>query len=127
MMEGIYLPHITVEYTNNIQNEINISEILQGLNDSLISHKDLFSAKGIRSRAIKLTDYKVGDGLSNDAFIHVSLKVATGRTAAAKELVLGNLFKTLESHVKGALTKKDIALSLEISELNNDGNLYKQL
>ena len=120
------MPHITVEYTNNIQNEVNISELLQGINDSLISHTDLFSAKGIRSRAIKLTDYKVGNGLSNDAFIHVTLKISTGRTEAAKERVLEHLFNALESHIKEARTKNDIALSLEVSELDHDGNLYKQ-
>ena len=121
------MPHIIVEYTDNIHNDLNINEILQGINDSLISHKDLFSANGIRSRAVKLTNYKVGTGLNNDAFIHVTVKIASGRTKEAKETVLEQLFKTLETYVEQVPTDKKLSLSLELSELNSNGDLYKQI
>lgn len=121
------MPHCTVEYTNNIENQLNIKEILQDINDSLISHEGLFSANGIRSRAVMLTDYKIGDGQGNNAFIHVSVKIAAGRTAEAKQAVQEHLFSTLKKSVGKIETDKKIALSLELSELNSDGNFYSQI
>lgn len=121
------MPHCTVEYTNNIENQLNINEILQGINDSLISHDGVFSANGIRSRAIMLNDYKIGEGTGNDAFIHVSVKIAKGRTPEIKEIVQSHLFDTLTRLVQEIDTDKPIALSLELSELNNDEKLYSQI
>lgn len=121
------MPHCTVEYTNNIENQLNINEILQGINDSLISHDGVFSANGIRSRAIMLNDYKVGEGTGSDAFIHVTVQIAMGRSSETKEIVQNHLFGTLTRLVKEIDTDKKIALSLQLSELNSDGKLYNQI
>lgn len=121
------MPHCTVEYTDNIENQINIKEVLQALNYSLLSHEGLFSANGIRSRAFMLTDYTIGEGLGNNAFIHVSVKIAAGRTAEMKKTVHEHLFKTLKKSVDQIDTDKEIALSLQLSELNQDGHLYSQI
>lgn len=120
------MPHITVEYTANIPNEANINDLLIKANQSLISHKDTFSPNGIRSRAIKLTNYVIGDGANDGAFVHVTLQIASGRTAEVRKAVLDHLFTTIESHFEEMLADKHIALSLHISELNGDGNMYKQ-
>lgn len=117
------LPHMTVEYTKNIQNEVNMNELLKKLNESLISHEGLFSPQGIRSRANKLTDFLVGDGTNDDAFVHVTLKIAPGRTEEAKQNVLDHLFNTLEKHFE---EDEHITLSLEFSELSTGKSMYRQ-
>lgn len=120
------MPHITVAYTANIPNEANINELLIKANQSLISHGDTFSPNGIRSRAIKLNNYVIGEGTNDGAFVHVTLQIATGRTEEMKKAVLDHLFTTIESHFKELLANKHITLSLHLSELNGDGNMYKQ-
>jgi len=120
------MPHITVEYTANIPNEANIDELLIKANQSLISHGDTFSPDGIRSRAIKLNNYVVGDGTNDGAFVHVTLQIASGRTEEIRKAVLDHLFTTIESHFEELMVNKDITLSLQLSELDGDGNMYKQ-
>lgn len=120
------MPHLTVEYTDNIKNEINPNLLLKKMNESLLSHDGLFTAQGIRSRALQLTDYVVGYGDQNDAFIHTTLKIAPGRTEEAKKKVFDDLFRTIDEYLKEAAIDKQITISLEFSELNTGGSMYHQ-
>src|SRR5690625_1441568 len=96
------------------------------MNTSLISHEVLFTPQSIRSRAIELTDYLVGHGDNNDAFIHTTLKIAPGRTEEAKKKVFDDLFRTIDEYLKEAAIDKQITISLEFSELNTGGSMYHQ-
>lgn len=126
-MEGsIEMPHMTLEYTGNIANEINTNDLLKKMNASLISHEGLFSPQGIRSRAIKLTDYLVGDGSSNDGFVHVNLKIAPGRTEEAKKNVFDHLFQVIEDYFEAVLANHHVTISLEFLELDTGGSMYRQ-
>src|SRR5699024_10717570 len=122
----IILPHMTVEYTANIKDEINAHQLLKKMNESLLSHEGLFTPQGIRSRAIQLTDYLVGHGDNTNAFVHVTLKIAPGRTEEAKKKVFDDLFQTIEEHFNDASKDKQITISLEFLELSTGGSMYHQ-
>lgn len=126
-MKGrLTMPHMTLEYTENIESEINVNDLLKKMNASLISHEGLFSPQGIRSRAIKLTDYLVGDGTNNDAFVHVTLKIASGRTKEAKKNVFDHLFQVMQDYFDGVSSDNHVTISLEFSELDTGGSMYHQ-
>lgn len=120
------MPHITIEYSENIENEVNINELLKKANNSLLSHGDLFSAKGIRSRGYKVADYIIGKGTTDDAFVHINLKIAPGRSEEAKKNVFEHLFQVTEKHFGTSLEDKNITISLEFSELSTGGSMYLQ-
>lgn len=120
------MPHVTVEYTDNIQTEANIGEFLKRINESLISEGDAFSPGAIRSRAVKLTEYFVADGTDdNDAFVHVTMKIAPGRTTEVKKLACDHLFEMMQAHFNGLYEDRYLALSLELFEFG-EGGTYKQ-
>ncbi|HEY4552805.1 MAG TPA: 5-carboxymethyl-2-hydroxymuconate isomerase, partial [Bacillaceae bacterium] len=56
------MPHIIVEYTDNIKKEARIASLLEKINRSLLENDGLFPIGGIRSRAIELNDYFIADG-----------------------------------------------------------------
>jgi len=120
------MPHMTVEYTENIASEINTNDLLTKMNKSLISHEGLFTPQGIRSRAIQLTDYLVGHGDNNNAFVHTTLKIAPGRTEEAKRKVFDDLFATIEEYFNEVSADKQVTISLEFSELSTGGSMYHQ-
>lgn len=120
------MPHCTIEYTANIENQLNTQVMLQKVTDSLVSHQGEFNAEGIRSRAIMLTDYKIGHGTNQDAFIHVSLEIATGRSPELKQTIQDHLFTTLKDYVDHLNISPNPTLSLHLTELNDSGNLYSQ-
>lgn len=120
------MPHVTVEYTDNIQNEANIEEFLKKINVSLISEGDAFSPGAIRTRAIKLTEYFVADGTGkDDAFVHVTMKIAPGRTTEVKKAACDHLFEMMQEHFNKRFADRYLALSLELFEFG-EGGTYKQ-
>src|SRR5690625_7268411 len=112
------MPHMTVEYTENIASEINTNDLLTKMNKSLVSHEGLVTPQGIRSRAIQLTDYLVGHGDRENAFVHVTLKIAPGRTEGAKKKVFDDLCQTIEEHFNDVSEAKQITISREVSVLS---------
>ncbi|MEN2466187.1 5-carboxymethyl-2-hydroxymuconate Delta-isomerase [Ornithinibacillus sp. JPR2-1] len=109
------MPHITVEYTDNLKQAGNMKELLQRINEILIDEG--FPIGGIRSRAVALKDYVIADGTAeDDSFIHVTLKIGPGRTEEVKKVTCDRIFALLENHFEKQFATRYIALSLELVE-----------
>lgn len=118
------MPHIIVEYTDNLKTDGHIPELLQKINNVLIDRSHIFPIGGIRSRAIELHDYRIADGTWDDAFVHVTLKIGAGRKEAEKKEVCEVLFDTIKAHFADLFTQRYLALSMELIEFNQEGT-YK--
>jgi 5-carboxymethyl-2-hydroxymuconate isomerase len=118
------MPHIVVEYTDNIRDDARMPALLKTLNDTLIAQGDAFPIGGIRSRAIALHDYRVADGSEDDAFVHVTLKIGAGRSDAVKQAACDALFDALKAHFAELYARRYLALSMELSEFSEAGT-YK--
>lgn len=119
------MPHFIIEYTDNIKAEADISALLKKINESLISHGDVFPIGGIRSRAIELHDYYVADGSEDDAFVHAVFKIGAGRPETVTKVVCDELFDVMKSHFAQLFNKRYLALSMEFVEFS-EGGTYKQ-
>jgi len=119
------MPHIIVEYTDNLKAETDISLLLQSLNNVLIARSPVFPIGGIRSRAVELHDYCVADGTVDDAFVHVTFKMGAGRSNEAKDEVSKALFDVVTNHFSEIFNKRSLALSLELVEFSEAGT-HKQ-
>lgn len=118
------MPHIIVEYTDNIKNDANIPNLLEKINGVLIARSPLFPTGGIRSRAIELQDYRVADGKEDDAFVHLTLKIAAGRSEEDKKAVCDELFEMIKDHFAELFAERFLALSMELIEFSEAGT-YK--
>ncbi|WHY79406.1 5-carboxymethyl-2-hydroxymuconate Delta-isomerase [Neobacillus sp. WH10] len=118
------MPHIILEYTDNIKTEANISSLLKKLNMVLISKSNIFPIGGIRSRAILLHDYCVADGTVDDAFVHVMLKIGAGRSEKDKKETCDELFEVIKGHFAELFAQRYLALSVELVEFSEAGT-YK--
>ena len=119
------MPHFIIEYTDNIKEEANIPVLLEKVNKVLISKGDLFPIGGIRSRAIELKDYRIADGLEDDAFVHAALKIGAGRSNEEKQSTCEEIFETVKTHFSELYEKRYLALSMELVEFSEAGT-YKQ-
>lgn len=113
------MPHLIIEYTTNLKEEADIPALLKKVNDSLLSHSDIIPIGGLRTRAIELVDYCVADGTEDDAFVHATLKLGSGRTEEDKKVLCDDLFLTIKDHFADIYKKRYLALSLELHELTN--------
>ena len=121
------MPHIIVEYTDNIKSDANIYNLLKKLNQVLVSKPDVFPIGGIRSRAIELNDYVVADGSENDAFVHITLKIGGGRTEEQKKETLDELFEVAKSHLQSLFEQRYLALSLDWYEFSNKTYIHTNI
>ncbi|HET7627631.1 MAG TPA: 5-carboxymethyl-2-hydroxymuconate isomerase, partial [Bacillales bacterium] len=53
------MPHLVVEYTDNLNPEADIPGLLKKFHEVLLARSDHFPTGGLRSRAIELHDYRV--------------------------------------------------------------------
>ncbi|MGE6376517.1 5-carboxymethyl-2-hydroxymuconate Delta-isomerase [Peribacillus muralis] len=119
------MPHIIIEYTDNIKEDILVEQLLKKMNDVLISYPSIFPIGGIRSRAIELKHYRVADGSEDDAFVHAMLKIGAGRNERDKTNVCDLLFAAMEAHFEMLFSKRYLALSLELVEFSESGTYKK--
>ncbi|WP_026677606.1 5-carboxymethyl-2-hydroxymuconate Delta-isomerase [Fictibacillus gelatini] len=118
------MPHIIVEYTDNIKEEADIPGLLEKINGVLIARGDIFPIGGIRSRALELRDYRVADGSEDDAFVHVTLKIGAGRAEEVKKATCDELFEEVKAHFADLFSRRYLALSMELVEFSEAGT-YK--
>ncbi|MFC5590695.1 5-carboxymethyl-2-hydroxymuconate Delta-isomerase [Sporosarcina soli] len=119
------MPHIIVEYTDNLRDEGNIPVLLKNVNKVLIERSHIFPIGGIRSRAIELQHYCVADGSEDDAFIHVTLKIGAGRSPEDKKEACDALFQEITDHFAELFDKRYLALSMELIEFSEAGTYKK--
>lgn len=119
------MPHLIYEYTDNLGAEADIPGLLKKSNQVLIDQGGVYPTGGIRSRAIRLTDYCVADGTVDDAFVHATLKIGAGRSEEAKKKTGDDLFKMITEHFAAIFEKRTLALSLEIVEFSEAGTWKK--
>jgi 5-carboxymethyl-2-hydroxymuconate isomerase len=118
------MPHVVVEYTDNLRAEADIPRLLKTINDTLIAQGGVFPIAGIRSRANALTDYRMADGAADYAFVHVTLKIGAGREPALKKKACDELFEAIKQHFAPIYEKRYLALSMEFAEFD-EGGTYK--
>ena len=118
------MPHIIIEYTANLASEARLPVLLKTVNEVLIAQAGVFPTGGIRSRAIRLDDYRMADGAADDAFVHVTLKIGSGRSDAVKKQTCDALFEAIKAHFAELYATRYLALSMELSEFSETGS-YK--
>lgn len=119
------MPHFIIEYTDNIKDDIQIDDLLKKVNEVLISYSSIFPVGGIRSRAIELKHYLIADGTEDDAFVHATLKIGSGRQENDKREVCDKLFDVIQSHFANLFSKRYLALSMELAEFSEFGTYKK--
>ena len=115
------MPHLVFEYTDNIAAEADIPGLLRKANESLIAQGGVLPVGGIRSRAVRLTEYCVADGSADDAFVHATLKIGAGRSVEVRKKIGDDLFAVMKEHLAALYARRYLALSLEIAEFDEGG------
>ncbi|MAC91934.1 MAG: 5-carboxymethyl-2-hydroxymuconate isomerase [Woeseiaceae bacterium] len=114
------MPHLTIEYSKNIESNIEINDLVQAMHNSAASI-DALPIGGLRTRAVARKYFLVADGHSSNTFVNVVLRIAPGRSDSIKKEAGERLFLTLKKFFSEFSDSNPVALSFEIQEL--DANL----
>ncbi|MGO3739987.1 MAG: 5-carboxymethyl-2-hydroxymuconate Delta-isomerase [Marinomonas foliarum] len=106
------MPHCIVEYSQNLEQEVPPADLLEAVKEACIT-STLFSVEDIKLRSFPYKSFLTAG--REDAFVHVILRVLSGRTVEQR--------KQLSHLVLEALTQfslKDVSFSVEVCEMESD-------
>lgn len=108
------MPHLTLEYTDNI--EVDVQPLLARLHEELVA-TGAINLKGIKSRAIKHTQYRIADGNPDYAFVHVGLLIREGRPIPVQKEATRRVMKVLKETFGTLFEKRKLSLTVDLKEM----------
>lgn len=110
------MPHIVIEYSDNLKQQIKESGITKAVHQTVLD-SGLFSPESVKARSVSYSDFVLPEGSEN--FAHIMIALFAGRTAGQK----ANLSNTVFNTARQKLPDCD-KLSVEIRDV--DGDSYRK-
>jgi 5-carboxymethyl-2-hydroxymuconate isomerase len=114
---GPRLPHVLVEYSSNLDGQLDFPRFLTALRDTALS-TGVFPLGGIRVRAYRADHYVVADGHPDNAFVHVMLRVGHGRDIETRKRACDAIFATACDQLAAVYGRTPLGISLEMQEVD---------
>ena len=108
------MPHLTLEYTDNL--EFDVQTLLVRLHEELVA-TGAVNLKGIKSRAICHSDYRIADGNPDYAFVHIGLLIREGRPIALQQDAAQRMMTVLKDVLGKRFENGYLSLSVDIEEM----------
>lgn len=110
------MPHLRLEYTGNIEQEVDFDHLLASLHSILASVAGV-SVDNCKSRAIRLDAYRAGSGGEDQAFVHLSVRMFEGRPLEVRQEVGRQALGALETAYAPSLASLDLQITVEVAEI----------
>lgn len=110
------MPHLTLEYSDNI--EVDVQSLLARLHEEVVA-TGAINLKGIKSRAIKHTQYRIADGDADYAFVHVGLLIREGRPIEVQKEATQRVMKVLKETFGHLFEKRKLSLTVDLKEMRD--------
>ena len=108
------MPHLTLEYTANLHFEV--QSLLQRLHAELVA-SGAVNLKGLKSRAVRHSDYWIADGNGDYAFAHVGLLIREGRSPEVQQDIVQRMMAVLKEVLGDRFENGYPSLSVDIKEM----------
>jgi len=118
------MPQIFIDYSDNIQ-DLDKNKLMLGLNHALFDTGLIENELDIKTRIKEVSDYLIGFGNQNQAFIFVRLQGLSGRTNEQKDRMTENLSQFLQSFLDYSAKGLNIQLCVEFVEMPKE--IYKKV
>ncbi|OWV98042.1 5-carboxymethyl-2-hydroxymuconate Delta-isomerase [Rhizobium sp. R693] len=113
------MPHLTVEYSANLDDRADIGALCRSLLKAVLS-TELFEIGAVRVRAIRCEQYAIADQLPENAFVDLNFRIGTGRSLEDKKRAGEAIFAAAAEALAPLFASPHFALSLEIREIGPD-------
>lgn len=111
------MPHLTIEYSANLQAPTDIAGLCRSLHAAILA-TGLFEVGAVRVRAVACADYAVADLLGENGFADLRLRIGAGRSDADKTRVGEAVFAAAVAHFAPLFATPHFALTLDIVEID---------
>ena len=112
------MAHFIYEYSANLPAaELDLPGLMAKMHDAAAA-SGVFPLAGLRSRAIRCEEFRVGDGNPDHGFLNLSMKVGRGRDIDTRMKIGRVLFDILIEHLQPLFASRGLAVSFEMRELD---------
>lgn len=111
------MPHIIVEYSANIEDEIGLDRLFERVSDVAVD-TGVFELKGIRVRGERRDHYRISDADPLNGFVHTVLRVGHGRAEDQLHAAGERIYAVICDHLQGLFDSRPLNISMEIQEIH---------
>jgi 5-carboxymethyl-2-hydroxymuconate isomerase len=108
------MPHLTLEYSDNI--EFEVQPLLKRLHEELAA-TGAINLKGLKSRALRRTQYRIADGYEGYAFVHLNILLRGGRDIETRQEIARRAMAVLEDTFGHYFDGGYFSLSVDMKEM----------
>ncbi len=121
------MPHVVVQYTPNLEPEVDMAALCRELAAVLVAQKDetgkpIFPTGGTRVLAYPAAHYAVADGQGDYGFCYINVRIAVGRSDAMKKIAGDALLERAIAHFSSEFEKRRVGVTIQIDE--SPGQVY---
>jgi 5-carboxymethyl-2-hydroxymuconate isomerase len=113
------MPQITLEYSGNLAGAIDTGGALRDLHAALID-TGRFEPDAIKSRAVPVAEFLVGEGGAGKAFVDLRIRILSGREEELKAEIGRRALEVLDEHCRGGGAAGSCQLCVEIVDMRQD-------
>ncbi|MBT5435399.1 MAG: hypothetical protein P8Q36_07710 [Alphaproteobacteria bacterium] len=110
------MPHLIVEYSANLADEIAIPDLLRTLHTAALTCPTM-DQKALRTRGERREDIIIADGNPDHLFAMVTARILAGRLDDLKQTIADTLFAALQEALSGIGPERGLALAVDIVEI----------
>lgn len=116
------MPHLTIDYTANLETALNMPELCKLLANELLGMRSdpdgpLFPLTGTRVLARPAPFFAVADGADDNAFMYMNLRIAAGRSDAVKKRVGEALLACATQYLQPVFSRQALGLTIHIDDM----------
>ena len=115
------MPHLVIQYTDNIEPQAELGTLCRKLADVLVAQRDaegkqIFPIGGTRVLAYPTPHFAVADGAHDHAFVYLNVRIAAGRERALVTATGEALIAAVRSHFATIFASRPVGITLQIDE-----------
>jgi 5-carboxymethyl-2-hydroxymuconate isomerase len=110
------VPHITVEYSANVEQHVRIDGLIEALQDAAFA-TGIAELAGFRTRGERRDHYRVADGNPANCFVAITIRVARGRSAEDLKNLREVVTKAAIDYLEPVFANAPISFSCEVQEI----------
>jgi 5-carboxymethyl-2-hydroxymuconate isomerase len=120
------VPHLILEYSRNIDEDVEIDGLMRRVHQTLFSF-GLWDISALRTRAEPRDKYFIADGDPTHGFVHLLVRIRAGRDDATKKLIGEALLKAMVDYLGPSFAKRKLAVNAEITEVSSTSYLHRTI
>ena len=120
------MAHFIYEYSANLPaDQLDMPSLMAKMHKAA-DESGVFPLAGLRSRAMRCEEFRVGDGNPDNGFVNLSIKVGRGRDLDTRMDIGQTLFDILIEHLQPLFDSRGLAVSFEMRQLEEHVKFNKK-